>query len=168
VARKINSRRKKGVLLKLDISRAFDSISWAFLFEVLRRLGFNTLFLKWLSILLSWVAVNGVPRGKIKNVRVLRQGDPTSPMLFVLGMDVLSVIVSKAVEAQILQGLADIKPLQRISVYADDVVLFVRLVESELCALREILDIFGETLGLLVNYRKSTATLIRGEGDDEE
>jgi hypothetical protein len=53
------------VLLKLDISRAFDSISWAFLSEVMRRMGFSELFLKWISIMLSMattrVAVNGVP-----------------------------------------------------------------------------------------------------------
>jgi hypothetical protein len=53
VARKINNRRQSGVLLKLDLSRAFDSISWPFLFGVLKRMGFGDRLLKWISILLS-------------------------------------------------------------------------------------------------------------------
>jgi hypothetical protein len=79
-------------------------------------------------------------------------------MLFVLGMEVLSVIVSKAVEAQIFQGLAGIKSLQRISVYAEDVVLFVRPVESELCTLREILDGFCFSAPPFLNFNPNPNT----------
>jgi hypothetical protein len=100
VARKINSRRNTGVLLKLDLSRAFDSLSWSFLFEVLRRMGFGDRFLKWIAVLLyttnTRVLVNGVPGGRIVHGRGLRQGDPTSPMLFVAAMEVLSAVIKKA------------------------------------------------------------------------
>ncbi|KAM0918492.1 hypothetical protein ACQ4PT_009007 [Festuca glaucescens] len=103
VARRINQRHQPGVLLKLDITRAFDSISWGFLFEVLRHMGFGELFLKWIASLLfttnTMVLVNGVPGARIHHARGLRQGDPTSPMLFVLGLKVLMIAVSRAVEA---------------------------------------------------------------------
>ncbi|KAM0919247.1 hypothetical protein ACQ4PT_008360 [Festuca glaucescens] len=170
VARKINQRRVKGVLLKLDISRAFDSISWSFLFEVLAKMGFSDMFRRWIAILLSSastrVTVNGVPGSNIRHVRGLRQGDPTSPMLFVIGMEVLTAAIVRAVHEQIFQGIANISPIQRLSVYADDVVLFMRPEEGELRATKEILDMFGAASGLRVNYAKTAATLIRGEEED--
>jgi hypothetical protein len=51
LARNINSNREAGVLLKLDISRAFDSISWTSLFQVLKQLGFSDKWIQWLAIL---------------------------------------------------------------------------------------------------------------------
>jgi hypothetical protein len=172
VARRINQRRKTGVLLKLDIARAFDSVSWGFLLEVLRHLGFGTLFRKWIGLLLytasTKITVNGVPGERIRHARGLRQGDPTSPMLYVIGMEVLTLMIKKAVEEQLLTGLAGISPIQRVSIYADDVVLFVKAEEHELLATREILDMFGRGTGLEVNYRKTTATIIRGSEQDSE
>lgn len=41
------------ILLKLDLARAFNSVSWPFLFETLRRYGFSNRFLGWIAILLS-------------------------------------------------------------------------------------------------------------------
>jgi hypothetical protein len=99
VARRINTRRCPGVLLKIDLSWAFDLVSWAFLFEALRYMGFGDLFLKWIALLLQTantkVTVNGVQGARIQHVRGLRQGDPTSPMLFVVGMEVLTAMVTK-------------------------------------------------------------------------
>jgi hypothetical protein len=130
VDRKINTRRQTGILLKLDLSRAFDTTSWGFLFEVLRCLGFGQLFMRWIALLLQMattkVTVNGVPWRKIQHTCGLRQGDPTSPMLFVIGMQVLTCLVSKAVEEEIVSNLAGITTMQRISIYADDVVLFLK------------------------------------------
>jgi mannosylglycoprotein endo-beta-mannosidase len=44
VARKLQQRKVKGVFLKLDIARDFDSLSWPFLFQVLTHLGFGVIF----------------------------------------------------------------------------------------------------------------------------
>jgi hypothetical protein len=87
-------------------------------------------------------------------------------MLFVIGMEVLTALVIKATEDNLLSGLAGTTALQRVSIYADDVVLFCKPVEEELATIRQIMEAFGEASGLRVNYRKTTATMIRGS--DEE
>lgn len=61
----------------------------------------------------------------IKHQRGLCQGDPLSPMLFILVMDVLGVLFTKAEEVGLLQQLSVKKKLNRISMYADDVALFL-------------------------------------------
>ena len=92
-------RKKKipKVLLKLDISKAFDTLSWAFLLDVLQALGFSSRRRDWIAILVasasSRVLVNGVPGPKIIHRRGVRQGDSLSPLLFVLAMDCLNRLV---------------------------------------------------------------------------
>jgi hypothetical protein len=66
-------------------------------------MGFGERFLQWIAVLLyptnTKVTVNGVPGARIHHARGLRQGDPTSPMMFLIGMEVLTKIIEKAVEA---------------------------------------------------------------------
>lgn len=73
-----------------------------------------------------------------------------SPMLFILVMDILGCIVAKS------------RPLQhRISLYADDVVLFLQPRESEIHTMINILKLFGEASGLKTNIQKSSVYPIR-------
>lgn len=107
------------------------------------------------------VMVNGHPGERIWHARGLRQGDPISPMLFILAMDVLTAMIRK-VEAQgPLDTMEDVGIKHRLSLYADDVVLFARPVVRELVVIKEVFQIFGEASGLRVNMMKSSIIPIR-------
>ena len=77
--------------------------------EVLGHLGFSPVWCNLISKLLcsssTRVLVNGEPGKLICHQRGLRQGDPLSPMLFILFMDVLNSFFSRASDMGLLQPL---------------------------------------------------------------
>lgn len=83
----LHQKGAPAVLLKIDIAKAFDSVDWPFLLEVLQHIGFLRRWTNWISILLSTastkILMNGRPGRRIAHARGLRQGDPISPMLFI-------------------------------------------------------------------------------------
>ncbi|WVZ94077.1 hypothetical protein U9M48_040016 [Paspalum notatum var. saurae] len=145
------------VLLKVDIARAFDSVSWPFLLELLQHLGFPRRWRDWISLLLQTsstkILLNGNPGHRICHARGLRQGDPLSPMLFVLVMDVLNALIRCADADGMFSCLA--------SLYADDLVIIVRPTQQDLLTLRSILEMFAGCSGLCLNLNKCSATPIR-------
>lgn len=165
VARNLHRRNAKEVMVKLDISQAFDSLSWSFLLEVLWAKGFSEL---WCSRLVTFLAtassrvlVNGCPGRKCRHVKGLRQGDPVSPLLFIIAMDTLTALVTKAQAWGAIITMPGCSPFQRLSVYADDVILFIRPTIADLSFTREALQLFGTASGLHVNFAKSSAIMIR-------
>jgi hypothetical protein len=88
------------------------------------------------------VLLNGCPGSKIYHRRGLRQGDLLSPMLFILVINILGLLFSKAEEAGLLQQLSNRKKLHKISIYANDVALLLHPSQSDISITLDILNLF--------------------------
>jgi hypothetical protein len=99
------------LFLKLDIFKAFNSMTWPFLIEILDHLGFGPIWKNLITCLLRMtstkILVNGQPGEEIRHQRGLQQGDPMSLMLFILIMDVLNNLFNKAGTLGLLQPLSN-------------------------------------------------------------
>lgn len=113
-----------------------------------------------MSQLLNVYLPSGPP---IWHRRGLRQGDSTSPQLFVLAVDTLSRLMQRALQTGILRSLHPRREVSAISLYADDVMLFCHATTSEVRAVKGILGVFGAASGLHMNYGKSSATALHGD-----
>jgi hypothetical protein len=148
--------------LKIDISKAFDTLEWPFLLKVLSCYGFNDLFCNWIHVILksAWlsISINGKSEGYFNCSRGVRQGDPLSLLLFCLAEDVLSRSISKLVH----DGKLDlIKGTRHIHVpshtfYADDLMVFCKGKLSGLNALKDLFDNYALQSGHSINTTKST------------
>lgn len=101
--------RAPGMLCKLDIQKAYDHVNWGFLLYMLRRCSFGDKWCKWIQFCISTVSssvlVNGTSEGYFRSSRGLRQGDPLSPLLFVIVMEALSRMIERAVRAGLIRVL---------------------------------------------------------------
>jgi hypothetical protein len=98
--------------------------------------------------------LNGTKGQWSKHCQGLRQGDPLSPFLFILAIDSLHFILEKATEEGLLTPLHDRTTRLRLSLYADDTVVFINPVREDVDVLMEIMHKFGESTGLRINMHK--------------
>ncbi|KAJ9689326.1 hypothetical protein PVL29_014820 [Vitis rotundifolia] len=159
-----HKRKVKGLICKLDIEKAYDSINWSFLMKVLHKMGFGSRWREWIWWCISTakfsVLVNGVPAGFFSNSKGLRQGDPLSPYLFVLGMEVLSTLIRRAAAGGFfagcrLQGRGGAELNVSHLLFADDTVIFCEAKTEYLASLSWILAWFEAASGLRINLAKS-------------
>nr|GFC37361.1 hypothetical protein [Tanacetum cinerariifolium] len=100
-----NYHRNRGpanVAFKIDIHKAYDSVKWGFIEKCLVQFGFHQSMVSWIMSCLSSpsfsVNVNRECHGYFKGMRGLRQGDPLSPYLFTLVMEVFSLMVKRRID----------------------------------------------------------------------
>jgi hypothetical protein len=156
--------RYSWVICKLDIEKAYDHVNWGFLLYLLRRCGFGEKWISWISFCISSarfsVLVNGTPAGFFSSSRGLRQGDPLSPLLFVIVMEALSKMLSIAVDRGLLSGFSvGSRPSEAVLIshllFADDTLVFCGAIPEHLRYLRVLFFCFEAVSGLKVNLAKS-------------
>ncbi|GJS48187.1 RNA-directed DNA polymerase, eukaryota, reverse transcriptase zinc-binding domain protein [Tanacetum coccineum] len=126
-------QRKKGAkrcALKIDIQKAYDTVSWDFLENIMIKFGFHPVMVNWIMTCVKTtkfsICVNGEAHGYFNGGRGLRQGDPISPYLFTLVMEVFSLILSKNIEkAKKFKFHYGCKDLQLSNMcFADDLLVY--------------------------------------------
>jgi hypothetical protein len=99
--------------------------------------------------------LNGQPGRPIKHAKGLHQGDPLSPMLFIIAIDPLQRLLDRATEVGLLTPIGAEPVKLRTRLYADDAVMFLRPIAGDIQNLQFLLHQFGLATCLYTNVQKS-------------
>ncbi|XP_056863927.1 uncharacterized protein LOC108850223 [Raphanus sativus] len=134
------------ITIKVDIAKAFDTLSWEFLFTCLDTLNLPRHFITLLKACVCktsfMVGYNGMVNGYFKGKRGLRQGDPFSPYLFVIAMNCLSFMLNSAATKEKIKYHANCKKLKMTHLsFADDLLIFI---DGSIESLQQVLHVLKE------------------------
>ncbi|XP_074278168.1 uncharacterized protein LOC141601764 [Silene latifolia] len=147
-------------LIKIDLRKAYDTVEWEFIHQMLIALKFPTCFIKLIMICVSSPSyslhVNGSTFGFFQGKRGLRQGDPLSPLLFTLVMEYLSRIL----HVVSLQDTFRFHPMcghikLNHLLFADDLLMFCKGNAASIMWLLRSFSTFSTASGLCLNRDKS-------------
>ena len=146
------TKRKKGkdglTAIKLDMSKAYNRVEWAYLRSMMRKMGFGE---RWISLIMMCmtmvscsVLINGEPRGTIIPSKGLRQRDPISPYLFLLCAKGLSAMIRKKEAVGMIRGVLVSRQEPSIShlFFVDNYIIFCRATKEECKHVASVLDVY--------------------------
>ena len=144
------------------MEKAYDKIEWEFIFQILEKFGFDRKFINWIKECITTVSfsvlVNNSPTDQFFPKKGLRQGDPLSPYLFILGAEILARMLQD--EANIGgSGIGVTMCRNGSSIpflsFADDIIIFAKVDSTASAKIKQILDDYCEISGQKVNFHKS-------------
>ncbi|GJT33965.1 RNA-directed DNA polymerase, eukaryota [Tanacetum coccineum] len=163
-------KKKHSFLFKIDFEKAYDSVRWDYLDDILKKFGFGEKWRGWIQECLhsSWgsVIVNGSPTEEFRFFKGLKQGDPLSPFIFILVMESLHIAFARVVDAGMFKGIG-LSPSVHLShmFYADDAVFMGQWSTKNIETIIYVLKCFQQASGLHINLTKSKLMGI-GVGED--
>ena len=144
------------VVVSLDAEKAFDRVEWKYLFFTLKKFGFEESFISWIELLysspLAAVVSNNTRSEYFPLGRGTRQGCPLSPLLFALAIEPLAVALRLC---EGFKGVLREGQELKVSLYADDLLLYMSDPTLSLPHVLDILKRFGGVSGYKLNLQKS-------------
>ncbi|GKC34383.1 RNA-directed DNA polymerase, eukaryota, reverse transcriptase zinc-binding domain protein, partial [Tanacetum coccineum] len=164
----------KRVAFKVDIQKAYDTVNWSFLEQILIQFGFHYKMVKWVMACVSTakfsINVNGESHGFFKGGRGLRQGDPLSPYLFTIVMEVFSLMMQRNIRKEKnFHYHFGCKQLKITHVcFADDLIVFCHGDTTSVKVIKKTMEEFSKCSGLIPNKQKSTILFGSMPLDDQQ
>lgn len=161
VVHSLTNNRKVGMIIQLDIAKAYDKLNWTYIRKFLIAFGFDHSWVRWVMAMVTSanisILLNGSPSEIFNPSRGLRQGDPLSPFLFILMMEGLGRSIKNAKERGQIKGLQLSQDGEALThqQFVDDTMLHGIPTVKDALAYKQILGDFGMALGMEVNLSKS-------------
>ena len=153
-------RDYQSIMTAIDFEKAFDSLNWNFLYKSLEFFGFGESFLGWIKTfyknISSCVTNNGFFTSSFNLKRGVRQGDPLSPSLFIIVLELLALSIRNNDQ---IKGIAVDGSEIKLVIFADDMTSFVRDKLSHR-TLFDTIDLFSTYSGLKLNRDKTEIRLL--------
>lgn len=164
----VNSHNIPSILLSLDAEKAFDRVEWNYLFSALSKFNLGSNFLKWIKTIYlqpkAMVSTNGIRSQQFNLSRATRQGCCLSPLLFALAVEPLAESIRSNLN---IKGIKIGDHEQKLSLYADDIIIYIAEPETSTPLILDTLALFGKFSGYKVNIHKSNACALHVQISDE-
>ncbi|GKA17175.1 RNA-directed DNA polymerase, eukaryota [Tanacetum coccineum] len=153
-------KKKQAFIFKVDFEKAYNSVRWEYLDEVLHKFGFGVKWRGWIQGCLKHskgsILINGSPTKEFTFSKGLKQGDPLSPFLFIIVMESLHIAFQRVVDAGLYSGLSLSSTVQLSHLfYADDAMFVGQWSDENIGMLVNVLKWFFRASGLRINMAKS-------------
>eukprot|EP00253_Pinus_taeda_P035296 PITA_35296 len=159
------TKHLKCILLKIDLSKAFDRVSWLYIKMILIHIGFPLALINWIMACITSptfsILINGSASHFFHSEKGLRQGCPLSPLLFLLVIEALSRLIISTKREGTIRGLkiTDVCFLTHL-LFVDDVLILLDGSVQDTTSFTHILELFSKATGMEVNRSKSTITSV--------
>ena len=161
VLHSVKLMKKSALILKLDLTKAFDRVNWTYIRLLLIQIGVPLVGVNWIMGCISSanfaVIVNGSPSSFFSASRGIRQGYPLSLLLFILVIEGLSLLIADAKRNGLIKGIKISEHLALTHLlFVDDGILFGMGTLEDWIAFKVILDTFCAASGMKINLDKSS------------
>ena len=145
-----------GLLMLVDFQKAFDSVSWKFLYSVMEFLGFGPSIIRWIKTFNTKIKASVMQCGFLSDFfnieKGCRQGDPMASYLFLMCAQILSLMVTFNTS---IHGIFIKNKEFKLSQYADDTTIILDGTKGSLLAALNTIEIYGSMSGLRINTDKT-------------